>query len=275
VRVWVLGSGSSGNAAIVEADGSRVLVDCGMGPRAIANRLRAHDAAHVFPGGIDGIVVTHEHHDHIAHLEAHARALGVPVHLHAGIGARRVRERYEVRGYDAGAAFRVGALCVEALAVPHDAPQVALRISTTSGERRAFGLVTDIGHVPADLAPFLGACDAALVEANYCPELLWSGPYPTHLKRRVSGGVGHLANQETAELASKLVGSRLSRLFLGHISRTNNMPERALATVRQRSGSLDVRPILPGVVTVLDIEADEHRGKIRAKGRPTQLAFGF
>ncbi|WP_394830917.1 MBL fold metallo-hydrolase [Pendulispora rubella] len=273
MRVWILGSGSSGNAAIVEADGSRVLLDCGMGPRAVANRLRARDAGHVYPDGIDAIVVTHEHHDHIAHLEAHARTLGVPVYLHPGIAARRVRERYEVRTYEARTQFHVGSLCIEALPVPHDAPQAALRVSTAQA---AFGLVSDIGHVPPDLAPFLGACDVAVIEANYCPELLWIGPYPPSLKRRVSGGTGHLANHEAAELASQLVGSRLSRLVLGHISRTNNMPERALEAVRQKSGALDVQAISPGAVAVLDVTSS-HRGAVKsgARRRPTQLAFAF
>ncbi len=144
----------------------------------------------------------------------------------------------------------------------------------------AFAILTDIGQVPRELAHFLGTCDAALVEANYCPELLWRGPYPQHIKRRVSGGYGHLANHETAELAFRLIGSRLTRLYLGHISRTNNLPERALSVVRERSGPIDVQAILPGEVSVRDIAPDltmDARGRRRAHrgARPTQLAFAF
>ncbi|WP_394827498.1 MBL fold metallo-hydrolase [Pendulispora albinea] len=284
VRVWILGSGSSGNATIVEAGGARVLIDCGMGPRALANRMAAHGAGKLYAGDLDAIVVTHEHQDHVAHLEAHARTFDAPVYLHHGIAAREVRDRYEVRPYEARAPFRVGPFSIEALSVPHDAPQVALRIAT---EQHAFGLVTDVGHVPPDLAPFLGTCDAALVEANYCPELLWIGPYPTFLKRRVSGGLGHLANHEAAELASRLVGTRLARLVLGHVSRTNNEPERALAAVRQRSGPLDVRMVRPGAVSVLDMASLEAAASSGARGSVTkagknarrsaaaQLTFGF
>lgn len=243
MRVYVLGSGSSGNALLVEDEASRVLVDCGLGPRAAVNRLRAL-GADLFPRGVDAIVVTHEHHDHIAHLESHARSLRAPVYLHHGIDARRVRSRYEVREYAPGKAFAAGALSIEALAVPHDAGQVALRVSSA---RYTFGHVTDVGHVPRDLAPFLGACDMALVEANYCPELLHLGPYPPRLKRRVSGGMGHLANHEAGELAAALRTSRVRKLLLGHVSRANNTPDRALAAVRARAGALAVEVVEHGV----------------------------
>src|SRR5690606_24605997 len=101
----------------------------------------------------------------------------------------------------------------------------------------AFGYVTDAGHVPRDLPAFLGACDLALIEANYCPELLHLGPYPPRLKRRVSGGSGHLANHEAAELASVLRSSRVRKLLLGHVSRANNTPDRALLAVQARAGA--------------------------------------
>lgn len=263
MRVWVLGSGSSGNAAVVEAGGTRLLVDAGMGPRTAAARMRML-GGDLFPGGVSAIVVTHEHNDHAAHLEGLARQLRCPVLLHRGIKAPRVRARFDVHTYEPGAPFAVGALTVDALAVPHDAPQVALRVTSAD---RAFAIVTDLGHVPRGLAPFLGACDAALVEANHCPELLAFGPYPPRLRERVGGHLGHLANAQTAELAGNLLGSRLVRLYLGHISRANNTPERALGEVRRRSGNLDVRVVPNGAPQLLDVPLGRRVA--------TQLAFGF
>lgn len=279
MRVFVLNSGSSGNGMLIESGDTRVLIDAGLGPRVAARRLRDL-GRDLFPRGVDAVIVTHHHGDHVSQAEPLARALRVPLYMHAGISASRVRARWEVRAYRAGVPFRVGSLEVCALVVPHDAPQVALAVGADEGPR--FGIATDLGHVPATLAPFLGACDAALVEANYCPAMLAVGPYPARLRRRISGGFGHLANEQTADLAAALVGSRLGRLYLGHISRSNNSPERALAVVRARCGGLDVEAVPHGEPRAFDVARTgrvarvERLGSGRA-GQPVgeQLALGF
>jgi phosphoribosyl 1,2-cyclic phosphodiesterase len=265
MRVFVLSSGSSGNLLLIEAGGSRVLVDAGVGPKVAARRLRdlGHD---LFPRGVDAIVVTHHHGDHFSHAEPLARALRVPLYLHAGISARRVRARWEVRSYVSGVPFRAGAFEVRALDVPHDAPQVALAFEGPDGGR--FGLATDLGRVPPLLVPFLGGCDVALVEANYCPAMLEVGPYPPRLRERIRGGLGHLANEQTAELAAKLRGMRLALLCLGHISRHNNSPERALAVVRPRCSGFEVTAIAHGEARCVDVRR-------RHMGRAEQLALAF
>ncbi len=251
MRVWLLSSGSSGNAAIVEAAGTRLLLDAGLGPRVLAARMRTL-GGELMPRGVDGIVVSHEHGDHVRHLEPLARALRAPVHLHAGVTAKRVRQRYDVRAYRPGDSFVVGGLHVDTLPIPHDAPQVALRVRAPGG--LAFGLATDLGYVPRGLADFLGACDEALVESNYCPDMMRAGPYPVRLQQRVTGGRGHLANEQTAALAQALAGSRLRCLWLGHLSKVNNTPERALAVVRALAGRLPVDAVEHGEPRVLDIE---------------------
>jgi phosphoribosyl 1,2-cyclic phosphodiesterase len=233
VRVYVLGSGSSGNGILLDAGGTRIIVDAGIGPRKTARRLETLGLRSV--PRIDAIVVTHQHGDHIERVESLAREFLAPIYFHRGIEARRVRARFDVRAYTPRVPFAIGAFEIHALPVPHDAPQVALRFSATE---RTFGLATDLGRVPAELVPFLADCDVALVEANYCPELLATGPYPLHLRKRVSGGLGHLANEQTADLAEKLSTlprARIHRLLLGHISRSNNTPERALSVVRART----------------------------------------
>jgi phosphoribosyl 1,2-cyclic phosphodiesterase len=267
MRVWLFSSGSSGNAAIVEAAGGRLLVDAGLGPKTIAARMRSL-GGELFPRGVDAVVVTHQHGDHIAHLEPLARALRVPLFLHRGIRASRVQQRYEVRPYATGGGFTVGPFHVESYPIPHDAPQVALRVSAGGA---SFGLATDLGHVPRGLAEFLGACDEVLLEANYCPDMMREGPYPPNLQRRVTGDFGHLANEQTAVLAAALVSTRVRKLWLGHLSKINNTPERALAGVRAMVRDLPVEVIPHGESKVLDVRPAPARGW----RKPVQMALPF
>jgi phosphoribosyl 1,2-cyclic phosphodiesterase len=272
VRVFVLGSGSSGNGILIEAGGSRILVDAGLGPKVAARKMRDL-GCDLFPRGVDAVVITHHHGDHFAHAEPLARALRVPLYLHPGISASRVRARWEVREYRPGVPFRVGGFEICALLVPHDAPQVALAITSDDGTR--FGVATDLGHVPPSLVPFLGACDAALVEANYCPAMLAVGPYPEHLRSRIRGGLGHLANEQTAELAASLVRSRLGKLYLGHISRSNNSPERALAAVKPRCVGFEVEAVEHGESRVVAVARTGRVWPRGPRGTGEQLALGF
>lgn len=253
LRAFVLGTGSSGNSLLVEAEGVRVLVDAGLGPRALEARLTALGVDLYRADGrlaIDGIVPTHHHGDHFGGVEKIARALGCPVYLHAGIHAPRLRSRFEVREYTPGRKFHIGSLEVLAEHVPHDAPQVAVRVAS---KEHAFGVATDVGRPTAQLAALLASCDVALLEANHCAEMLAFGPYPTHLRHRVSGGLGHLSNHQTAELAARLVGSRLGRIYLGHLSRSNNTPERALETVASAAPRLAVSVLPHGSVCALEV----------------------
>lgn len=252
-RAFVLGTGSSGNSLLVEAEGVRILVDAGLGPRMLETRLAALGVVlDRGPGqlAIDAILPTHHHGDHFGGVEKIARALGCPVYLHAGIEAPRVRARFEVRELAIGRKLNIGGLEVMAEHVPHDAPQIALRIAS---KEHALGVATDVGRPTPALMALLASCDAALLEANHCTEMLAFGPYPMRLRQRVGGGLGHLSNAQTAELASKLVGSRLGRIYLGHLSRSNNTPERALETVATAAPRMDVSVLPHGSVCSLDI----------------------
>jgi phosphoribosyl 1,2-cyclic phosphodiesterase len=253
VRAFVLGTGSSGNSLLVEAEGVRILVDAGLGPRKLEARLAALGVPLERGSGLpvlDAILPTHHHGDHFGGVEKIARAYGCPVYLHAGIEAPRVRARCEMREVAMGRSFRIGSLEVTAEHVPHDAPQVALRVAS---KEHAVGIATDVGRPTAALAALLGSCDVALLEANYCPEMLASGPYPMHLRHRVGGGLGHLSNTQTAELAARLVGSRLGHIYLGHLSRSNNTPERALETVASAAPRMNVSVLEHGAIGTLDI----------------------
>jgi phosphoribosyl 1,2-cyclic phosphodiesterase len=263
MRVWFLSSGSSGNAAVIEACGARLLVDAGLGPRACAARMREL-GADFFPRGVMGIVITHHHGDHIAHLEPLVRALRVPIYLHSGVSAARIRGRYDVRPYPRSGAFAVGPFVVRAEPVPHDAPQVAL--SVTAGGL-CFGIATDLGAPTDPVRNLLAECDEALIEANYCTEMLATGPYPPRLRMRVGSDVGHLSNDQTAALVARLAGSRLARVWLGHISRSNNTSARALECVRARARGVEVGVVEHGVPRLLEVR--------RGRRVMIQLGFGF
>jgi phosphoribosyl 1,2-cyclic phosphodiesterase len=266
MRVWILSSGSCGNAAIVESGDTRLLIDAGVGPKVAATKMRLL-GGELFPRGVTAILVTHEHGDHFSRLEPLARALRAPIYLHRGVAAPRTRNRYDVHPFRPGVSFDIGSLSVRAETIPHDAPQVALRIA---GGGLAFGLATDLGHVPGALTELLSDCDEALVEANYCEEMLREGPYPPRLKARVGGDYGHLANVQTGALAAALVGTRLHRLWLGHLSRVNNTPTRALASVKAFAPQLDVRVIPHGEPRALDITA-----ALQPRRRAQQLTLAF
>jgi phosphoribosyl 1,2-cyclic phosphodiesterase len=250
VRVFVLSSGSTGNVAVVEADGARVMIDAGLNPTAAATRMRTL-GVDLFPRAVDALVVTHHHGDHFAHAEGLARATKAPVYLHDGVHAPRLRARFPVVRYAAYAPFRVGPFEILACPLPHDAPHVALRIAAG---RCAVTFATDVGHVTRPLLDLVCDSDAAIVEANYCPELLAVGPYPPRLKGRVAGPLGHLSNHQTADLAARAVRTRLRALHLGHLSQRNNAPDRALDAVAVRvGGALEVDVLPHGGPRLIDV----------------------
>jgi phosphoribosyl 1,2-cyclic phosphodiesterase len=295
MRVFVLGSGSSGNALLVESCGTRVLVEAGIGPKVVASRL-LELGLELRPGELHGIVATHHHGDHFGHADKLAIAFAAPLYLHGGIPepvgrgrgrrpdpdpvdvapdsgipvrsalateeAAQTTEPIDVRRYEVGCALRIGTLTITTVQVPHDAAQVAIRVDDGS---RAFGVATDVGRVTSGLVSLLAECDAALVEANHCTEMLAFSEYPDVVKRRVGGGWGHLSNAQTAELAARLVGSRVARLWLGHLSRSNNTPARALEVVAGRAKRIDVEVIPATSAVALDVRST----------KPHQLGLPF
>lgn len=238
----MLGSGSGGNALLVESCGTRVLVEAGVPPTVLRARLAQLGVALEEGATLDGILVSHQHGDHFGQAAQLTAAFGAPLYLHPGVGAAAPGvERYIV-----GKPLRIGALEIATTYVPHDTAQVAFRVDDGAS---AFGIATDVGRVTGSLVALLAECDAALVEANHCSEMLAFSEYPDSVKRRVGGGFGHLSNEQTAELAARLVGSRLTRLWLGHLSRSNNTPARALEVVGERARRIDVA-VVPGAEPV-------------------------
>ncbi len=228
MKAWTLGSGSNGNALIVESDGRRVLIDCGFGPRALALRMRAVGVA---PESIDAVLVTHEHTDHAHGLARAQHKWRWPVHGAAEtLAALRVpaSARHELIE---GVEGEVGGFLVEGIAIPHDAAAPMAFVLTARASGARIGIAHDLGKVPPRLRERFAYCDALCVEANHDREMLRTGPYPATLKARIRGGHGHLSNDECGEFVTGLIHSQLRAVVLLHLSETNNTPEVAERTV--------------------------------------------
>jgi phosphoribosyl 1,2-cyclic phosphodiesterase len=267
LRIFVLGSGSSGNCLVAEAEGERLLIDAGLNPTRATERMRTLGADLVTSRAPLALFVTHDHGDHAAHALPVAKALRAPVFAHDGAVLDRVRRKADVRRYVPGRPVAVGPFIVEALCVPHDAPQVALRVAAAG---RRFAIVTDVGHVTRELRALVEGCDLVFLESNHCRHLLESGLYPPHLKRRVGGRLGHLANDQAAELAVSLEDTRVAHLVLVHLSRSNNTPERALDVVASRVKGLKV-DVLPHA----EPRRFDHSKGAERPARAEQLTLGF
>lgn len=216
----MLGSGSHGNATVVEGGGTRVLIDCGFGVRELASR-----AARIGLdlGSLDAVLVTHEHGDHIGGVARVGRTLKIPLLMTRGTAlGGKDWTGCDIRHISPHMEFSLNQLQVLPFPVPHDAREPC-HFRFTSGERR-LGIVSDLGHVTPHVTRSLDRCDALLLEFNHDPEMLARGPYPELLKRRVGGSRGHLSNGQAAEMLRVLDRSRLQWLVLTHISQKNNTP---------------------------------------------------
>jgi phosphoribosyl 1,2-cyclic phosphodiesterase len=222
-RFLVLGSGSSGNATLVEGAGTRVLIDAGLGPRSLAERLRKID---IDPASLSALILSHEHNDHALGAAAFSRRFRVPIYGSHGTRAAlnaTAREAESFEAFRSGEAFHIGALAVTAPPVPHDAVDPVAFLVSCAG--RALGHATDLGHLPDDLARSLGACHALVLEANYDPAMLRAGPYPWALKQRIASPRGHASNVEVARFVRNHLGSECTALVLAHLSASNNHPD--------------------------------------------------
>ncbi|HEY3120848.1 MAG TPA: MBL fold metallo-hydrolase [Vicinamibacteria bacterium] len=242
MRFCVLASGSSGNATLVEANGTRILLDAGLGVRELSERV---ELAGVEPGSIAAVFVSHEHDDHAGGAAGFSRKWGVRLCGTRGTFEAGGFRLAPIAGYDLiapGVPRVVGGLTVEAVPVPHDAAQpVAFVLS--DGET-ALGHATDFGYMTRLLAETFRDCDAVLVESNYDAAMLRDGAYPWMVKERIFGPRGHLSNDDVANYLFRGLGQTCRTVVLAHISRANNHPEVARMAAElslQRRGRTEVR----------------------------------
>jgi phosphoribosyl 1,2-cyclic phosphodiesterase len=225
LRLASLGSGSSGNALVVEAtDGrasSRVLIDNGFNLRQLEQRLQRIGLA---VDALDAVFVTHEHSDHAAGVAALARRRGRRVYCTAGTAAI-FDGAIDCTLIAAGDTLTIGALAVNAYAVPHDAAE-PVQYTFTDGARCA-GLLTDAGESSDAIVSALSGLHALVLECNHDEALLRHGPYPAFLKARIAGSRGHLSNRQAAGILEQLDRSRLGWIAAAHLSASNNRAELA------------------------------------------------
>jgi phosphoribosyl 1,2-cyclic phosphodiesterase len=232
MRVAVLGSGSGGNAVVVESGSKRLMVDAGFSCREIERRLGGLE---IDPSTIDALVLTHEHGDHCRGASRLARRHGMAVHATAGTleGTGLEGEQVGTTVIRSGEITEIGGFQVEPFAIPHDAREpVGLVIE--DGRGRRIGLVADLGTTSRLAWGRLVDLDVLILETNHDLEMLRSGPYPWPLKQRVAGRHGHLSNREASEGIPELLSDRLGWIVLYHLSRTNNLPELAAESVGEQ-----------------------------------------
>lgn len=229
-----LGSGSQGNATLIAKGGSGVIIDCGFGPKELARRLLRLGFA---PEQLAGIVVTHEHSDHIAGVGAVARRFGVPVWMSHGTwfaAADSIGKVPDLRFIEAENPFAIDALEFRPITVPHDAREP--RQFRVSDGRASIGIVTDLGSSTPHLLKALAGCEALLLEFNHDSALLQASAYPEFLKARIQGPWGHLSNSEAALILAQLAGPGLRHFVAAHLSEKNNSPHKAGAAAAEALG---------------------------------------
>ncbi len=226
----MLGSGSGGNCTLVETGTTTLLVDAGLSCRQITQRLAGAGRS---LDGVVGVILTHEHSDHVSALAVLCKSRSIPVFANrftAEAVANDAGTRFPWRLFETGRGFDIGDLTVESFSVPHDAQDpVGFVIHNCNA---SVGFVTDLGHATRLVADRLRALDALVLEANHDVKMLQDNPHrPWATKQRILSRHGHLSNEDAAKLASEIVTDRLRHVVLAHLSRDCNKPELAQKVV--------------------------------------------
>ncbi len=238
IRFASLGSGSAGNALLVESGATCLMVDCGFGQRETLRRLARVGRS---PEDLSGILVTHEHGDHVGGVFPFARRYGLPVWLSYGtlMACEAAARGVDVRIVDSCRRFHVDALEIQPFPVPHDARE-PLQFVFSDGLRH-LGLLTDAGEVTPHIRDVLSGVDALILECNHDAALLAASNYPVSLQRRIAGRFGHLENSVAADLLRAIDCSRLQHLVAAHLSESNNRPDLALRALASAVDGVDLR----------------------------------
>ncbi len=229
-----LQSGSSGNCIYVETSGVKLLFDAGITGAQTEERLAAQGRD---IRSVDGVIISHDHSDHISHAGVLQRKYGLPVYVtpatFAAASARcPLGKMKDVRHFRSCDKLRFGNVLVHAIPTPHDGVDGSVFV-VEAGMKR-LGILTDLGHVFKDLIRLVSSLDAVFLESNYDPDMLARGPYPAYLKQRIKGPRGHISNNESAQVLLRAsAGNRLQWACLAHLSEQNNRPDVALRTHRE------------------------------------------
>ncbi len=227
MRVHVFASGSGGNCLLLEDRNTRILIDAGISKRRVDAALTSLGLT---MGDIGGVLITHEHSDHICALESLVRRSGTPVYAPRTVKARLWGMLPELDGLlreiPVEEPFPLGELLVTAFHTSHDTDEsVGYRVEGSG----VYAHATDTGCVTEEMRAALSGADTVLLESNHDEQMLRYGPYPFFLKRRILSERGHLSNAACAAFAAELAAGGTKRIILGHLSQENNTPEKAMA----------------------------------------------
>ena len=224
-------SGSSGNSLFIQTDNTKILIDAGESAKKIVDALSSID---VNPNELDGILVTHEHSDHIRGLGTLSKKFNIPVYANQKTWEAMPEQNSKIiennkKYFNPSENFEIGDLKIHPFKIPHDAANPCG--FNFFHENKKISVATDIGHMTSDIIHTLEDSSFILLEANYDPNVLKCSKYPYLLKERIAGPNGHLPNVEAGKTISYLLNSGLKQVMLGHLSKENNFPELAYKTV--------------------------------------------
>ena len=243
----ILGSGSAGNSALVATEHCKILIDGGLSARQMVLRL---EQCGVAPEQVDGVLLTHEHGDHVCGLEVFARKFKVPIYcnpltaetIRSGLASAGLDRHRNWRFFRTGSTFSICDITVETFAVPHDAVDpVGFAFYAGTG---SLGFITDLGYATKMIVERLREMRTIVIETNHDEKLLQNDKHrPWPVKQRIQSRHGHLSNTAAAGVIEQLLPGRIERVVLGHLSRDCNTPALASAAVcdrLERSGKIDI-----------------------------------
>lgn len=230
MRIASLGSGSKGNATLIQQGDTTLLIDCGFSLRQFTQRLQR---LQMTPQDIDAVLLTHEHGDHSGGVARLCQTHAIPLWTAVGTARAVLDSAVPFEVLMAGQAVVIGGIEVLPVTVPHDASEPLQFIFRQPGGGKQFGILTDTGHITSHIVEAFSRLDGLLLEFNYDPQMLETGPYPPSLKQRVGGNHGHLSNQQSLDLLRRIDTSNLGCLIAAHISEKNNSPAIVASGIEQ------------------------------------------
>ena len=233
MRIASLGSGSRGNATLVQHRDTTLLVDNGFSLKQFTRRLQR---LRLDPADIDAVLLTHEHRDHSGGVELLCASYDIPLWTAVGTARAVLAPDFRFNSLVAGRSLVFGDIEVMPITVPHDASEPLQFVFHQIDNGNRLGLLTDTGHITSHIVEAFDRLDGLLLEFNYDPWMLENGPYPDMLKRRVGGSHGHLSNLQSLELLRRIDTSGLRCLIAAHISEKNNSPGIVEDLIRRLDG---------------------------------------
>lgn len=241
MKIHSLKSGSKGNASLVYTDKTKILVDCGISGKAVKTAMADIGFE---PGDLDGIVVTHEHADHIKGIGVMMRRYNVPVYANSMTWSAIMTNDLgklnddKIKIFEGVEPFSIGDIGIKPFSIPHDAAY-PVGYCFDDGRCRA-AVATDMGFLTEEVFREIGGCKTVLLESNHDIGMLEVGPYPYPLKQRILGKLGHLSNDDAAKATEFLVRMGAEKIILGHLSEENNYPKLAYETVKFGISKADI-----------------------------------